>query len=81
MSAHCHDDLGLAVANSMAAIEAGATQIEGTINGIGERAGNAALEEVALALHVRQDFYQASTGLILPEIKRTSDIISKLTWV
>ncbi|MED3933689.1 2-isopropylmalate synthase [Priestia megaterium] len=79
LSAHCHDDLGLAVANSMAAIEAGATQIEGTINGIGERAGNAALEEVALALHVRQDFYQASTGLILPEIKRTSDIISKLT--
>jgi 2-isopropylmalate synthase len=79
LSAHCHDDLGLAVANSMAAIEAGATQIEGTINGIGERAGNAALEEVALALHVRQDFYKASTGLILPEIKRTSDIISKLT--
>ncbi|MCG7311668.1 2-isopropylmalate synthase [Priestia flexa] len=79
LSAHCHDDLGLAVANSLAAIEAGATQIEGTINGIGERAGNAALEEVALALNIRKDFYQAESGLVLPEIKRTSDLISKLT--
>ena len=57
LSAHCHDDLGLAVANSLAAIEAGVRQIECTINGIGERAGNAALEELAVALHIRQNFY------------------------
>jgi 2-isopropylmalate synthase len=79
LSAHCHDDLGMAIANSLAAIEAGATQIEGTINGIGERAGNAALEELAVALHIRADHYQARTGLTLNEIKRTSDLISKLT--
>jgi 2-isopropylmalate synthase len=79
LSAHCHDDLGMAIANSLAAIEAGATQIEGTINGIGERAGNAALEELAVALHIRADHYQARTGLTLNEIKRTSDMISKLT--
>ena len=52
LSTHCHDDLGMAVANSLAAIENGATQVEGTINGIGERAGNTALEEVAVALHI-----------------------------
>ncbi|MFH4214456.1 2-isopropylmalate synthase, partial [Acinetobacter baumannii] len=52
-SCHCHDDLGMAVANSLAAVEGGALQVEGTINGIGERAGNAALEEVAVALHIR----------------------------
>ncbi|WP_139892826.1 2-isopropylmalate synthase [Bacillus sp. D386] len=79
LSAHCHDDLGLATANSMAAILAGATQIEGTINGIGERAGNTALEEVALGLYTRKDFYQAETGLVLSEIKRTSELVSKLT--
>lgn len=56
LSAHCHDDLGMATANSLAAIENGATQIEGTINGIGERAGNAALEEIAVALRIREDF-------------------------
>ena len=54
-SAHCHDDLGLAVANSLAAVEGGARQVECTINGIGERAGNAALEEIVMALHVRSD--------------------------
>ncbi|RFU62590.1 2-isopropylmalate synthase [Bacillus sp. V59.32b] len=81
LSAHCHDDLGMATANSLAAIEAGATQIEGTINGIGERAGNVALEEVALALYTRADFYHAETRLQLNEIKRTSDLISKLTGV
>ena len=79
LSAHCHDDLGLATANSMAAILAGATQIEGTINGIGERAGNTALEEVALGLYTRKDFYQAESGLVLSEIKRTSELVSKLT--
>jgi 2-isopropylmalate synthase len=81
LSAHCHDDLGMAIANSLAAVEAGATQVEGTINGIGERAGNAALEEFSVALHTRADYYDAFTGLQLHEIKRTSDMISKLTGI
>lgn len=79
LSCHCHDDLGMATANSLAAIEGGATQVEGTINGIGERAGNAGLEEVAVALHIRRDYYQAKTDLTLNEIKRTSDLVSRLT--
>ncbi|WP_026693744.1 2-isopropylmalate synthase [Peribacillus kribbensis] len=79
LSAHCHDDLGMAIANSLAAVDAGVTQIEGTINGIGERAGNAALEEVAVALHTRADHFGAQTGLVLKEIKRTSSLVSKLT--
>lgn len=79
LSAHCHDDLGLAVANSLKAIECGCHQIEGCINGIGERAGNAAIEEVAVALRIRKDYYQAETGLNLQETKRTSALISKLT--
>ncbi|MFC0270208.1 2-isopropylmalate synthase [Metabacillus herbersteinensis] len=79
LSAHCHDDLGMAVANSLSAIEHGAGQIEGTINGIGERAGNASLEEVAVALHIRNDYYKASSGLFLKEIKKTSDLVSNLT--
>lgn len=69
-SAHCHDDLGMAVSNSLAAIEGGARRIEGTVNGIGERAGNAALEEVALALYVRNDHYGAQTALNLEETKK-----------
>ncbi|MEI4769623.1 2-isopropylmalate synthase [Psychrobacillus sp. FJAT-51614] len=81
LSAHCHDDLGLAVANTLAAIENGATQVEGTINGIGERAGNAALEEVAVALHIRNDYYKADSGIVLKETKRTSQLVSKLTGV
>ncbi|MDC3412715.1 2-isopropylmalate synthase [Aquibacillus sp. 3ASR75-11] len=79
LSAHCHDDLGMAVINSIAAIENGATQIEGTINGIGERAGNAALEEIAVALNIRNDKYKHTTNLVLNEIKRTSDLVSKFT--
>lgn len=79
LSSHCHDDLGMAVANTLAAIEAGATQVECTINGIGERAGNAALEEVALALDTRKDVYQAETDLNLEEIARTSKLVSRLT--
>ena len=79
LSTHCHDDLGMAVANSLAAVENGATQVEGTINGIGERAGNTALEEVALALRIRNDYYKAETRLNLQEISRTSSIVSKLT--
>jgi 2-isopropylmalate synthase len=79
LSAHCHDDLGLAVANSLAAIENGATQVEGTINGIGERAGNAALEEFGVALTIRKDKLPYQTNLVLKEIKRTSDLVSRFT--
>ncbi|SEH98238.1 2-isopropylmalate synthase [Halobacillus karajensis] len=79
LSTHNHDDLGMAVSNSLAAIENGAGQIEGTINGIGERAGNAALEEIAVALEIRKDRFEYETGLVLKEIKRTSDLVSRLT--
>lgn len=79
LSCHCHDDLGMALANSFAAIENGATQVEGTINGIGERAGNASLEELAVALNIRNDYYPYHTNLVLKEIKRTSDMVSKFT--
>lgn len=68
-SAHCHDDLGMAISNSLAAIEGGARRIEGTVNGIGERAGNAALEEVALALYVRRDHYGIESQIKLGETK------------
>ncbi len=63
-SAHCHDDLGLAVANTLAAIGAGARQVECTINGIGERAGNASLEEIVMATHVRPDRLPVETGVV-----------------
>lgn len=79
LSAHCHDDLGLAVANSLAAIQNGADQIEGTINGIGERAGNASLEEIAVNLKIREDYFQAETGLKLDQLTRTSRLVSSLT--
>lgn len=80
LSTHCHDDLGMATANTLAAIEGGVDQIEGTINGIGERAGNTAIEEVALALETRGDSYGgAKTSLVLSEIHRTSRLVSKLT--
>jgi 2-isopropylmalate synthase len=79
LSAHCHNDLGMATANTLAAIENGADQIEGTINGIGERAGNVALEEIAVALHVRKQVYGIETGVKLHEIKRTSQLVSQLT--
>ncbi|WP_040225868.1 2-isopropylmalate synthase [Bhargavaea cecembensis] len=81
LSAHCHDDLGMATANTLAAIENGADQVEGTINGIGERAGNVALEEIAVALHIRKDHYRAESGITLKEIKRTSQLVSQLTGV
>lgn len=80
-SAHCHDDLGMAVANSLAAIENGAKRIEGTVNGIGERAGNTALEEIALALYVRRDHYGIETRLNLTETKNTSDIIARFAGI
>src|SRR5690625_6365642 len=79
LSCHCHNDLGLAVANSIAAVENGALQIEGTINGIGERAGNASLEEVALAFKIRSDLYPFDTNLTLNESTLATDTVSKLT--
>jgi len=78
-SAHCHDDLGLAVANSLAAIEAGVTQVECTINGIGERAGNAALEEIVMAGRVRPTAVSFTCGINSREIFRTSQLLSHLT--
>jgi 2-isopropylmalate synthase len=80
-SAHCHNDLGLAVANSLAAISAGARQVECTINGIGERAGNASLEEIAVALHVRQSCYRAATNIRLEKIYSTSRLLTAITGV
>jgi 2-isopropylmalate synthase len=79
LSVHCHNDLGLATANSLAAILAGAGQVECTVNGIGERAGNAALEEIAMSLYVRRDFFQAETNLNFQEIYRTSRLVSQRT--
>ena len=79
ISVHCHNDLGLAVANSMAAIHAGAGQVECTINGIGERAGNASLEEIAMGLRTRRDFYQADTQIRTEEISKTSRLVSNIT--
>ncbi|MEW6064825.1 2-isopropylmalate synthase [Desulforamulus profundi] len=79
VSVHCHDDLGLAVANSLAAVGAGARQVEGTVNGIGERAGNAALEEVVMGLYTRKDRYGLTTGFNTREIYRTSRLVSSLT--
>ena len=81
LSAHCHDDLGLAVANSLAAVEAGVGQIECTINGIGERAGNASLEEVIVAMHVRQNHYDVSTNIKLEKLYPTSRLLSQITGV
>ncbi|PSQ68271.1 MAG: 2-isopropylmalate synthase [Bacteroidetes bacterium QH_2_67_10] len=75
-STHCHDDLGLALANSLAGVQAGARQIECTINGIGERAGNAALEEVAMALRVRSDHFGLHTGIETPLLSETSRMVS-----
>lgn len=79
ISVHCHNDLGLAVANSMAAIYAGARQVECTVNGIGERAGNASLEEIAMGLRTRKDFYDAETQIHTEEISKTSRLVSKIT--
>ena len=78
LSSHCHDDLGLAVANSLAAITAGARQVECTINGIGERAGNAALEEIAAALYVRGDRYGVTTSIKLDQLYPTSQVLGQI---
>lgn len=81
ISSHCHNDLGLAVANSLAAIAAGARQVECTINGIGERAGNAALEEIVMALRVRQDSYPYETGVSAEHLYGASQMLSEITSV
>jgi len=80
-STHCHDDLGLAVANSLAAVGAGATQVECTLNGIGERAGNASLEEVVMALETRKDFWGHATRIETRELYRASRLVSMFTGV
>ena len=79
LSAHCHDDLGMAVANSLAAVRAGVRQIECTINGIGERAGNASLEEVVVALAVRKESFGVTTGIRLEELFPTSRMLTEIT--
>lgn len=79
ISVHCHNDLGLAVANSLSAIDAGARQIECAVNGIGERAGNAALEEVVMAIKTRADFYRVSTNIDTRLISRVSKLVSNIT--
>ncbi len=79
LSVHCHNDLGLAVANSLAAVLAGANQIECTVNGIGERAGNASLEEIVMTIDTRKDFMNCTTGIRLSEITKASRLVSHLT--
>ncbi|MCC6483576.1 MAG: 2-isopropylmalate synthase [Armatimonadetes bacterium] len=79
ISVHCHNDLGLAVANTLSALQNGARQVECTINGIGERAGNAALEEIVMALRTRPDLYSLSTDIVTEEITRTSRMVSEIT--
>ncbi|MGZ0170290.1 MAG: 2-isopropylmalate synthase [Planctomycetales bacterium] len=79
ISTHCHNDLGLAVANSLSAIEAGARQVECTINGLGERAGNAALEEIVMAIKTRQDHYKVGTNINTKKLFSTSRLISRIT--
>ena len=79
LSTHCHNDLGLAVANSLAGVQAGARQIECTINGIGERAGNAALEEVVMAIRTRNDLMPYETGINTTLLSKASKLVSNVT--
>jgi len=81
ISVHCHNDLGLAVANTLAVLAAGARQVECTINGIGERAGNASLEEIVMAMHVRADRYQYDTGIHAEQLYPTSCLLTEVTGV
>ena len=81
ISVHCHNDLGLAVANSLAAIENGAEQVECAVNGLGERAGNAALEEIVMALRTRKDIYKCDTGISTERIYRVSSIVAHLSGI
>src|SRR4029079_2462579 len=78
-STHCHNDLGLGVANSLAGVLAGARQVECTINGIGERAGNAALEEIVMALKVRKDIMPFTTNIDTTVLTRASKLVSNVT--
>jgi 2-isopropylmalate synthase len=79
LSVHCHNDLGLAVANSLASVKAGAQQVECAVNGIGERAGNASLEEVVMGIKVRSGYYGARTGIMTSQLCPTSIMVSRLT--
>ncbi|CAB1241353.1 2-isopropylmalate synthase [Clostridium sp. MT-14] len=79
ISVHCHDDLGMAVANSLAAVENGARQVECAMNGLGERAGNAALEEIVMAIKTRADLFNCHTGIVTEELTRTSKLVSHIT--
>ncbi len=79
ISVHCHDDLGLAVANSLAALKEGARQVECTINGIGERAGNASMEEIVMAVRTRRDVFRLTTNINISQIYKTSRLVSELT--
>lgn len=81
VSVHCHDDLGLATANTLAGIASGGRQVEVTINGIGERAGNACLEEIVMALHTRKPIFNLETNIARREIARSSDLVSRLTGI
>ena len=81
ISVHCHDDLGMAVANTLAAARAGATQLECTVNGIGERAGNAALEEIVMALHTRKDIFEMECKVDTTQIMKSSSLLSSITGV
>ena len=81
ISVHCHNDLGMGVANSLACVKAGATQVECTVNGIGERAGNASMEEIVMALRTRRDFYDADTNINTREIYKSSRLLSNITGV
>jgi 2-isopropylmalate synthase len=79
VSVHCHNDLGLAVANSLEAVRRGARQVECTINGIGERAGNASMEEIVMAIKTRKDFFSMTTDIDTPQIYKASRLVSELT--
>lgn len=81
ISVHCHNDLGLAVANTLAAVEAGADQVHVTVNGLGERGGNASLEETVMALRCRRDWYGADTGVATERLVPTSRLVSELTGI
>jgi 2-isopropylmalate synthase len=81
ISAHCHDDLGMSVANTLAAVKNGARQIEGTINGIGERAGNASLEEIVMAIRTRKDYFGVDTGVNSKEFYKTSRMVSEMMGI
>lgn len=80
-STHCHNDLGLAVANSLSAVLAGADEVQCTINGIGERAGNAALEEIVMSLKARADYYDAMTGIDATQLNKTSKLLTAITGI